>query len=175
MDRTRPETTEDTETSIHALTKEKCDKTLWKMSVFGNILSTSQCLPCHPVLLQDIFPHWCAKSTPPPFSRGVSFESLSSISRTQLYSNAIRQGIKGASIICIAHHLPFMALKESNLKQTNGITMLLFMEKYNPGLCYCNEKLPSQLGEESMHLYYFTLAAALCNRWAMIFGRMVPL
>lgn len=42
------------------------------------------------------------------------------------------------------------------------------MEGYNLGLCYCNEKLPSQLGEESMHLYYFALAAALCNRWAMI-------
>lgn len=28
------------------------------------------------------------------------------------------------------------------------------MEDYNPGLCYCNEKLSSQLGEESMQLYY---------------------
>lgn len=141
-------------------------ETFW---VLLNVCPVIQCY-CRIFSLIDVL-----NQPPPPFSRGVSFESLSSISRTQLYSNAIRQGIKGASIICIAHHLPFMALKESNLKQTNGITMLLFMEKYNPGSCYCNEKLPSQLGEESMHLYYFTLAAAFCNRWAMIFGRMVPL
>lgn len=49
--------------------------------------------------------------------QGVSFESFCSISRTRLYSNAITQGIKGTSIICIAHLFPFKALKDCNLKQ----------------------------------------------------------
>lgn len=87
----------------------------------------------------------------------------------RLYSNAIRQGIKGTSIICIAHLFPLTALKDCNLKQTIDITMLLFMEKNPPGFYYCNEKL----GEESIHLH-FTLAAALCNRWVQIIGWMVP-
>lgn len=105
--------------------------------------------------------------------QGVSFESFSSISRTRLYSNAIRQGIKGTSIICIAHLFPFTALKDCNLKQTIDITMLLFMEENPQGFCDCNEKLLRQLGEESIHLY-FTLAATLCNRWVQIIGWMVP-
>lgn len=49
--------------------------------------------------------------------QGVSFESFSSISSTRLYSNAITQGIKGTSIICIAYLFPFKALKDCNLKQ----------------------------------------------------------
>lgn len=176
MDQTRPDTMEDKITSTRALAKEKGDKMLWEISVFFNILSTFQCLSCHSVPLQDIFTHGCGKSIPPsllhpptPLLRVSPLKASLQLAGHRLYSNAIRQGIKGPSIICIAHHLPFMTLKEPNLKQTNGISMLLFMEKYNPGLCYCNEKLPCQLGEESMHLYYFTLAAALCNRWVLIF------
>lgn len=105
--------------------------------------------------------------------QGVSFESFSSISRTRLYSNAIRQGIKGTSIICIAHLFPPTALKDCNLNKTIDITLLLFMEENPPGFCDCHEKLLRQLGEESIHLY-FTLAAPLCNRWVQIIGWMVP-
>lgn len=124
---------------------------------------TSQCPACHLALLRGNCPSLTVSTQSPrtpssPFSECVSFKSISSISNTHFYSNAIRRGIKGASIICIARHLSFMAFEESTLTQTNGITPLLFMEKYNPSLSYCAEKLPSQLGEERTHLYYFTLA-----------------
>lgn len=94
--------------------------------------------------------------------QGVSFESFSSISGTRLYLNAITQGIKGTSIICIAHLFPFKALKDCNLKRTIDITVFLFIEEYTLDIYYCDEKFLWQLGEESTHLY-FTLAAALCG------------
>lgn len=50
-------------------------------------------------------------------------------------------------------------------KQRSRVTMLLFIEEYNPGLYYCRGNLPIHLGEESMHLYYFILEAAHFNRW----------
>lgn len=58
--------------------------------------------------------------------QGVSFESFSSISSTWLYSNAITQGIKGTSIICIAYLFPFKALKDCNLKQKNNLILPSF-------------------------------------------------
>lgn len=72
--------------------------------------------------IMEYFPSLMFNQPSPVFyffsPQGVSFESFSSISRTRLYSNAIRQGIKGTSIICITHLFQFMALKDSNLKQT---------------------------------------------------------
>ncbi len=127
MNWTRPETKEDMKTHIHThthiwtdthtgghkhtsynkVTECYCRKCLY--SVLGDILSTSQWLSCHSTLLQDIF-HLSLidvlnqNPTPPPFSQGVCFESRSSISRAQLYSNAIRQGNKGSiyHLYCIA-------------------------------------------------------------------------
>lgn len=84
-----------------------------------------------------------------------SFESFSSISGTRLYSNAITQGIKGTSIIWIAHLSPFKALKDGNLKQTIDISVFVLTGgKCTPGICYCDEKFLWQMGEESIHLYF---------------------
>lgn len=134
-----------------------------------SVLSLSTIMQYFPSLMCLINPG--PISPPPP--QGVSFESFSSISRTRLYSNAIRQGIKATSIICIEHLFPFKDLKDCNIKQTIDITMLLFMKEHTPSFYYCTEKLLRQLGEENIHLY-FALAAALCNGWVQIIGWMAP-
>lgn len=91
----------------------------WKIS--ASVLSVR-------TLMQYFLSLMCLINPAPFFfsPQGVSFESFSSISSTRLYSNAITQGIKGTSIICIAYLFPFKALKDCNLKQKNNLILPSF-------------------------------------------------